>query len=85
MSWPYLPWNPDERNLPYQRYDPDTGGTFYRFLDRNGVYTHVWAPRIEVWAAAIGKGMVAAQQAARPVGIMPDVSRIRHEKQPIPK
>ena len=85
MPWPFRMWEPDQSNLPFQRYDTDTGGWFYRFYDRNGAYTHVWAPNIRVWAAAIGKGMVDAQRAALPVAIIPDTARIRREKQPVPK
>lgn len=85
LFWRWRGWDRDQTNQASRSFDVDTGGWFYEFRDGNGAFSHVWAPSIDIWAAAIGRGMVLAQRAAQPVGVMPDITRIRHEKQPIPK
>lgn len=85
MAWRYRGWDDDDTHQAKRSFDVDTGGWFYQFRDNNGAFSHVWAPSIDRWAIAIGRGVLAAQKEARPVGLAPDTARIRHEKQPVPK
>lgn len=85
MSWRYRGWDQDETNAARRSFDADTGGWFYQFRDPNGAFSHVWAPSLDIWANAIGQGVVNAQAARVPVEIALDVARVRHAKQPRPE
>ncbi len=85
MTWRLGEFEKDLTDGAFRMWDPDSGGYFVMFRDKNGAWTAIWKPDIAIWAQAIGEGVVTAQAARVPVAVGLDVARARRVKQPIPK